>query len=166
MTSVPPAKEFTGKKAMMWIVGFFLVIFTVNAIMATVAVGTWGGLETDNAYRKGLFYNNEIAAAEDQHKSGWTIALSHRPTAMENDRIGVKITWPENDLPPVQVSVLITRAVTNAYDQEIILTNAGDNIYTAAVKFAEPGQWDVDVIVKRSEGPVYQLTDKIFVPKR
>ncbi|HEC01216.1 MAG TPA: hypothetical protein ENI91_05960 [Sphingomonadales bacterium] len=166
MTSVPPAKEFTGRKAMMWIVGFFLVIFTVNAIMATIAVGTWGGLETDNAYRKGLFYNNEIAAAEDQHKSGWTIALSHRPTAMENDKIAVKINWPENDLPPAQVSVLITRAVTNAYDQEIILTKTSDNIYTAAVKFAEPGQWDVDIIVKRPEGPIYQLTDKIFIPKR
>lgn len=158
-----PVKKFTGKHALIWIVSFFLVIFTANAIMATIAIGTWGGLETDNAYRKGIFYNNEIAAAEEQKASGWQISLSHTPTSLMGDRLDVSVTWPKDDLPPATVSALITRAVTNAYDQEITLTRTGNNIYTAPLSLPFKGQWHVNILVKRTKDTIYQFKDKIFI---
>jgi nitrogen fixation protein FixH len=165
MTSSPqkPKKEFTGRHALMWIVGFFLIIFTVNAIMATIAVGTWGGLETRDAYRKGLYYNDEIAAAEIQKKSGWKLSLKHSPVSLHADRLDVEIIWPENDLPPIKVTALISRAVTNAYDQKIILTRAGNNIYTAPLSLPQAGQWNVNILVTKADGPIYQLREKIFI---
>ncbi len=165
MTPSPhkPNKEFTGKKALMWIVGFFLIIFIVNAIMATIAVGTWGGLETNDSYRKGLYYNDEIAAAEIQKSSGWKIALSHSPSGLQNDRLDVEISWPEGDLPPAKVTAIISRAVTNAYDQQIILTKSGKNIYTAPLNLPQAGQWNINILVKRADGPIYQLREKILV---
>ncbi|PCI51677.1 MAG: hypothetical protein COB49_01075 [Alphaproteobacteria bacterium] len=158
-----PIKEFTGRKALMWIVGFFLIIFTVNAIMAYIAVGTWGGLETQDAYRKGLYYNDEIAAAEEQKKSGWKISLKHSPGVLQPDRLDVEIIWPESDLPPAKVVALITRAVTDAFDQEIILTKTGSNIYTGPLSLPQAGQWNVNILVKTADGPIYQLREKIFV---
>ena len=164
MTSTPekPIKEFTGKKALMWIVGFFLVIFTVNAIMATIAVGTWGGLETKDAYKKGLYYNDEIAAAEIQKNSGWDITLSHSPTRLTGDRIDVAITWPDSDLPPEKVVALIGRAVTDIHDQRIILTKTGTHIYSAPLTLPKAGQWNITILVKQANGPVYQLKEKIL----
>lgn len=174
MTSSPkkteekPVKKFTGKKALMWIVGFFLVVFTVNAIMAYIALGTWGGLETNDAYRKGLYYNDEIAAAEEQKKSGWKIFLKHNPRSLEKTsesaRLDVEIIWPESDLPPAQVIAIISRAVTDAYDQKIILTKTGNNIFTAPLSLPMAGQWNVSVLVKRPNGTIYQLREKFFVP--
>jgi len=165
MTSLPakPIKKFTGKKALIWIVGFFLIIFTANAIMATIAIGTWGGLETNDAYKKGLFYNDEIAAAKDQINSGWEISLKHRPASLKNDRLDVEILWPESDLPPANVTALISRAVTNVHDQKITLTKVGGNIYTAPVTLPQAGQWNIAILVKRADGPIYRLTDKIFI---
>lgn len=157
-------KEFTGKKALFWFIGFFLVIFLVNGIMTYIALGTWGGLDTTDAYRKGLHYNENIAAAEAQHKSGWKIHLSHSPLTIQQDRIDVMITHPKQDLPPARVSVQISRAVTNAYDQELILTKAEDNLYTGPITLPEAGQWNLQVLVKRAEGPIYQLKEKIFIP--
>lgn len=156
-------KKFTGKHALIWIVGFFLVVFAANAIMATIAIGTWGGLETDDAYRKGLYYNDEIAAAEEQKTSGWQISLSHTPVSLMGDRLDVSITWPTDDLPPANVTALITRAVTNAYDQEITLTKAGKEVYTAPLSLAFKGQWNVNILVKLTNGTIYQIKEKIFV---
>lgn len=165
MTSSPekPIKEFTGKKAFMWIAGFFLIIFIVNAIMATIAVGTWGGLETKDAYRKGLYYNDEIAAAESQKKSGWKMSLKHSPNSLKRDRLDVEIIWPVADLPPANVAAHISRAVTDAYDKKIILTKTGNNIYTAPLSLPQAGQWNVTILVKRADGPIYQLREKILV---
>ncbi len=158
-----PIKKFTGKKALMWFVGFFLIIFTVNGIMAYLAVGTWGGLETEDAYRKGIRYNDEISAASEQKQSGWIISLVHRPKTLKGDRIDIYISWPETDLPPAQVTAVVGRAVTNRYDQQITLTMTRDNIYTTAVEIPEPGQWNIKILVKRAEGPLYQLNEEFFI---
>jgi len=164
MTSSPKKiTEFTGKKALLWFAGFFLVVFIVNGIMAYIAVSTWGGLETENAYRKGIHYNAELTAAAQQKASGWKISLAHHPEIPGRDRMDVNVTWPEADLPPEKVSVLISRAVTNAYDQEIILSAIGNNIFTAPVNIPLPGQWTVTILVKRPNSPPYQVTEKIML---
>ncbi|MCF8473208.1 MAG: FixH family protein [Emcibacter sp.] len=158
-------KKFTGKKVFLWFFGFFLIVFMANGIMAYIAVGTWGGLETDDAYRKGIFYNQEISASEEQKKSGWVISLSHIPDSLDDQKINVLITWPEGDLPPKKVSAFINRSVTNAYDQEIILTKSENNIYTGSLILPEPGQWNIDVLVTRDKNTIYQHKEKIFVAK-
>jgi len=161
--SAKPVKKFTGKKALLWLVGFFLVVFIVNGLMAYFALGTWGGLDTSDAYRKGIHYNEQIAAAEAQKKSGWKIRLSHSPTALRGDRIDVAVVWPDQDLPPARIAARISRAVTNAHDQEIILSKSADNIYTAPVMLPEAGQWNVTILVSRPDGPIYQHRQKIFI---
>lgn len=156
-------KKFTSRKALLWFVGFFGIIFAVNAVMATIALGTWGGLDTKDAYRKGLAYNAELAAASAQNSSGWKITLSHRPKSIEGDRIDVNITWPESDLPPAKVSAVITRPVTNSHDQEIFLTRTGTDVYTAPVKLPLAGRWNVTILVRQADGPLYQLKENFFV---
>ncbi len=158
-----PAKKFTGKKALLWFVGFFLVVFIVNGVMAYFALGTWGGLDTNDAYRKGLHYNDQIAAAEAQEKSGWEIRLSHNPATLQGDRIDVAVAWPDRDLPPAEVAALISRPVTNVHDRKIILSKSAGNIYTAPVMLPEAGQWNVTILVTRPDGPIYQHKQKIFI---
>lgn len=157
------AGKFTGKKAMMWFMGFFGVVFTVNGIMLYIALSTWGGVETEHAYRKGLFYNREIAAAENQAKSGWKISLDHQPISLSGDTLAVNIARPDGDLPPEKVTVFISRAVTNAYDKTITLDKLGENQYGTPLILPLPGQWDVDIRVYRADGTLYQLKEKIFI---
>ncbi|NOZ41657.1 MAG: hypothetical protein GXP02_00585, partial [Alphaproteobacteria bacterium] len=83
---------FTGKKALMWVVGFFIVIFIINGLMVFFALSTFGGLETRNPYFKGLYYNRQLAAAAAQEKSGWKISLNHIPATLKGDRLTVRIS--------------------------------------------------------------------------
>ena len=52
--------------------GFFATVFVVNGAMIYSAVSTHSGLVANEPYRKGLHYNERIAADERQARLGWT----------------------------------------------------------------------------------------------
>lgn len=155
-------KPYTGKRILIWFVGFFLVVFSVNGIMAYFALKTWTGLATQNSYVKGINYNEEIENAAMQQNSGWSIAISGNPE-MREDRFEITLTRPEESLPPAEVTATFIRAVTEGYDQQITLSHNGGGIYGADVKLPLAGQWDVLVVVKSQNNLIFKLEDKILV---
>src|SRR5688572_2876208 len=58
---------------------FFGVIFAVNGVFLYMALSTHTGLVAQEPYRKGLHYNDRIAAAERQQALGWTSDLRLAP---------------------------------------------------------------------------------------
>ena len=65
------------------LVAFFAVVASVNAVMMTAAVTTFGGVETENSYQAGVAFAREEAAAEAQESRHWRVnsSLRPRPTA-------------------------------------------------------------------------------------
>jgi nitrogen fixation protein FixH len=59
--------------------GFFLTVAAVNAVMITFAVKTFGGVETENAYKAGLAFNRSIAKAEAQDARHWRVDIVRVP---------------------------------------------------------------------------------------
>ena len=45
----------------------------MNAVLIRLAVSTFGGVETENAYQAGLNFSREIAAAEVQDALHWQV---------------------------------------------------------------------------------------------
>lgn len=155
-------KPYTGKRILIWFIGFFLVVFTANGIMAYFAINTWTGLQTEDSYVKGLNYNKEIENAVSQENSGWEISITNKPVATK-DRFELLITRPEESLPPSAVKVNFIRAVQEGYDQQVILTHQGNGLYGAPVNLPLPGQWTVLVIVNSQNNFIYKLNDWIVV---
>ena len=58
---------------------FFAAVFVVNGAMIYSAVSTYTGLVANEPYRKGLHYNERIAADERQARLGWTDDAAGRP---------------------------------------------------------------------------------------
>lgn len=146
----------------MWFIGFFLVVFCANGIMTYFALNTWTGLETENAYVKGLNYNDEFQNAKSQKASGWEIAISRKPESVD-DRFEVSITKPEGSLPPKEVSAHFIRAVVEGYDQEIMLSQISEGVYGAPLKLPLSGQWDVLIVVKSQNNLIFKLKDWFLV---
>jgi nitrogen fixation protein FixH len=55
-------KPLTGGKVLCMLVAFFGVVFSVNFLMAKLAIDTLPGTEVDSAYSASLAYEKEIAA--------------------------------------------------------------------------------------------------------
>lgn len=156
--------QITGRHVLVSVVGFFLTIAAVDAVMIYQAVSTFGGLETPDAYRKGLAYNQRIAQGAAQEQLGWRESVSfNRVTG------SLVVDLKDRDGKPVEgmtVSVGIGRPATNAFDRSISITDMGAGRYEAPAADLADGTWTVELTVRGSRNPdaavVYQSKARIW----
>ena len=63
-------RELKGRHVLMVLCGFFGVMFIVNGFFVYFALSTFSGGDTSDPYRKGLHYNEMLAADERQAERG------------------------------------------------------------------------------------------------
>ncbi len=144
-------------------VGFFLVVFGANGIMVFFAFNSWTGLATEDAYIKGLAYNEQIADARDQQTLGWKAELGFAPNGAQRgtleldlkDRHGTPISGAD-------VTAVFVRPTHAGHDLEITLENAGGGLYAAEVALPLAGQWDVRLRAEHERGG-YRVERRIVV---
>ncbi|MBI5104899.1 MAG: FixH family protein, partial [Solirubrobacterales bacterium] len=72
--------EITGKHVLLGMLAFFGLIIAVNIVMMRLALSTHTGVVAENTYRKGVKYNEEIAASERMALLGWRNQMALAPT--------------------------------------------------------------------------------------
>ncbi len=149
-----------------------LVVVAVNAVMITYAIGTFPGLEIDDAYRKGIHYNQTLAAAREQEARGWHADVHFQAASATTPEAGaarggdfsVSLTdLAGAPVPDLSVSAVFMRPTHTGEDVTVSLDRLGSGRYGAFVTLPHPGQWDAWV---RASGPAgqFQATQRIFVP--
>src|SRR5262245_66086525 len=73
MSTLPKKRELTGKHVLFCLLGFFGLVFAVNAVLVKAATSTFGGVETLSSYKAGLMFKQDIAAAEEQDALHWRV---------------------------------------------------------------------------------------------
>jgi len=71
MTDKREQRLFTGRHAAMILVAFFGTVISVNIVMASFALSTFGGTVVDNSYVASQHYNEWLARADAQDRLGW-----------------------------------------------------------------------------------------------
>ena len=152
-----------------WIfVGGMLLVVAVNAVLITLAVTTFPGLETEEHYRRGLAYNEALAAAEAQERRGWRMEVNFSPGVPETGqrRGDLVVTFVAKDglpLDDLQVQTVLKRPTHEAEDVAINLEHRGAGVYGGAVALPLPGQWDARVHAHR-DGANFQESRRLSVP--
>jgi nitrogen fixation protein FixH len=152
-----------------FVAGMALVI-AVNIALAIYAVGTFPGLETDDAYRKGLEYNETLAAARAQEALGWSVDVRYAPrpaeAAAEGRREGeLVVTFLDKTGQPLrdlQVEAAMVRPTRAGLDMRIKLEPRGLGEYRAEAALPLAGQWDIRVLARRAHEN-FQATRRILV---
>src|SRR3546814_19411645 len=67
MTDKRARRPFTGRHAAMILIAFFGVVISVNIVMASFALSTFGGTVVDNSYVASQHSNEWLATADAQH---------------------------------------------------------------------------------------------------
>jgi nitrogen fixation protein FixH len=157
-------KPLTGPKVISWFVAFFVVIIAVNGTMTYFAISTFSGVETDDAYRKGRDFNDEIALAEKQKALGWRADVSIEKIDEAKDFFTLTMTdaggKPLNDLV---VSGLFFRPVHKGFDREMPFAFMGDGRYGAVMALPMRGKWHLKFEAASQSGEVFKLTDEVFL---
>ena len=158
--------ELKGHHVLMAFVGFFGVILIVNGIFVYFALATFSGGDTSNPYRKGLDYNETLAAAERLAARGWQTEIGYddqagRLSVSVRDRTAAPVTG-------LSLAATLSRPVTDKEDRAVGLTEAEPGVYAANIRLA-PGHWVIAVApaaeTDRST-PAYRLKHRLFVAGR
>lgn len=155
--------ETVMRKSDKWIPWYFVLFFVVLAILDGIfvylATSTQTGVVTEHSYKKGLEYNQTIAAAEVQEKLGWKGEIRFQRNAV--------LQYSLNDaggdvLRGATVHVYLTRPTQSGYDQVLIMQENNAGIYEVEPVLPFPGIWDVRVKAEKG-GQSYQQSTRIFV---
>ena len=144
-------------------IGGFILVFAANGILIAIAVSTFTGLETTNAYEKGLAYNDTLAAAAAQERLGWQAGFT--ATSQGERRAELALTLTDrlgNPIRRAEVEAMLLRPVQAGHDLSVRLTEQGEGRYRAVVDLPLVGQWDVH-LVAIARGASFQLTERINV---
>ena len=143
------AVPLKGRHVLLALIGFFTIVFAANGVMIYLAVSTFGGLDTADAYRKGLAYNERVAAAESQAKLGWRDEIAYLPEAR---RLRVALTDAAGKaVSGLAVTAHLHRPATNRFDEELVLEQTGPGTYEVSAADLAAGWWTVDVEAHRRE---------------
>jgi nitrogen fixation protein FixH len=82
-------RPLQGWHVLLYVLGFFAPIFAVNGYFLYSALSTHTGIVANEPYRKGLHYNDRIAADATQAELGWHGDVELAP---DNGRLKVAIS--------------------------------------------------------------------------
>ncbi len=143
--------------------GFFVVVFVANGIMVFFAFDSWTGVTTENAYEKGLAYNEQLAEARAQEKRGWQAGFAFAPTG--SLRGSVELDLKDSFGTPIRgaaVGIALVRPTHAGHDVTFELRDLGDGRYGGEIELPLAGQWDIHLLADHERGS-YRLHRRILV---
>jgi nitrogen fixation protein FixH len=158
-------QALTGRHVLLGMIAFFAVTLAVNSFMIYQAVSTFGGIETADAYRRGIAYNRRIAEGDQQSATGWSDRVE-----IARDPSRLLVSMRDRDGEPViglAMTAKIGRPATDLYDAEVKLREIGPGEYVAEIAAPGTGSWIADILASRSaEEPArlnYQARRRLWV---
>lgn len=159
-------KGITGRHVLYGLIGFFAVVFAVNGYFLYAALSTYTGVVSAEPYRKGLHYNERIAADERQHARGWRDKLALTPTA---DAITVELEDSEGRaISGLRIEGLIGRPSTTEHDMMLRMQETTPGRYEASFNKLNAGTWLVALEASERAGAdvesvVYRLRKRLWL---
>jgi nitrogen fixation protein FixH len=155
--------EITGKTVLICFISFFGVVAAVNAIMIRAAVTTFAGTQTDSAYKAGLAYKGEEAAASTQAALHWTVEgrLVRDATGDAVLTVDVKDAT-QSAVLDIDITARLAHPLNARLDRTIVLTRITNGTFRG-ITDAPAGQWTLSLDVMRNQDRLYRSDARVVL---
>lgn len=144
-------------------VAFFGVVLAANGAMVVLAIASWPGLETQQAYQRGLAHDEALAAAAAQAALGWEVEFALEQTGPRAaalrldlaDRFG-------NTLQHAEVQAALVRPTHGGHDLVVAVPHHYGGRYLKDIALPLAGQWEVRVRIVAQDGE-YRLRERVWI---
>jgi len=156
-------REVTGRTVLIWLVGFFGLVFLVNGIMAKAAISTFGGVQTQSSYKAGQNFEHEVALARAQDDLRWKV-----DGKLTLDRAGEAVlAMSVRDAEGQPVGGLTADArlwhpADSRRDHVIPMRKTAPGDFRGEAR-AEPGRWELIVDFYRGDKRMYRSRSEIVL---
>lgn len=158
-------RRLTGRAVFAILAAFFGVVFTVNAVMITLAVDTLPGTVTDSAYRSSQRYNQTIAEARERAERGWKVDahVARDPsgaaavTMSLRDRNGAP-------LERIAVTAQLMHPAHRSNDRAFDLGRTGPGAFAGTADNVASGAYDLIIAIEREGETTFRTRNRVMLP--
>ena len=153
--------ELTGRAVLLWLVGFFGLVFLVNGIMARAAISTFDGLDTPSSYKAGQMFEHEAAVAHAQDERHWRVNAHLAHVAPDNATLSVTVRDRHGQPPAgIVLTAKLEHPADARRDRSISMHEIAPGVFTGSAQ-ADPGQWDLDIDVTRDGRRLFRSRGRV-----
>lgn len=160
--SVSPAasaagRPLTGRAVLLWLIGFFAVVFFANGILVRSALSTFAGLETESSYKAGLDFRRESDAAAKQASLGWKVSAHVANGAFRleaRDAAGQPISG-------LELAAVLHHPTDRRLDVVLDPQAAGAGVWVAE-PVVPAGQWELMIDLTRDGERLFRSQNRVI----
>jgi len=154
-------RELTGRKVLLWLVGFFVLVFAVNGVMVHAAISTFGGVDTPSSYKAGQMFEGEVANAERQDALRWRVdgKLKRDGAGEAVLDIGVRDAQGK-PVTGLSADARLAHPADERLDHVIPVARIGAGTFHGESR-AKPGQWELIVDLYRGADRVFRSKSRV-----
>ena len=141
----------------------FLILFAVTGSFVKLALTTFPGLVSTNAYERGLAYDDVIAAEQAQAVQGWQMDIT-MPELSGAGQTASVFLLDRNGQPLSGGTVIMMGERMTRYAQQVRvqLVDMGGGRYEAPISLPIAGRWFVSVLAE-VDGDRHFATEEFFL---
>ncbi|MFM2129080.1 MAG: hypothetical protein RL477_626 [Pseudomonadota bacterium] len=165
MTWARMSRPVTGRMVLWAFIVFFAVVALVNGTFILLSVKSFPGVETEDAYRKGLAYDSVIADDAARRERGWTVAITWRSSGPARGRLVVAVRAKDGaPLAGLAARALLRRPTHGGQDRTVRLSETAAGSYGADIALPGSGNWEVVLHLGLPGLAENQLRERLVVP--
>lgn len=124
----------------------FIVVFTVNGVFVYMATNTHTGVITEQAYEKGLAYDDVLTQTKQQAKLGWEGTLQLHGTTDDLQLTYQLVDAEQQPITGAHIEAYMTRPTQDGYDTHIAMDETTkEGIYQLNTTLPLTGLWDITI---------------------
>ena len=154
-----PPRVLTGRMVLFCLVAFFGIVIAVNAVMVRVAVSSFSGVETESAYKAGLSFKNDVAAAHAQDARHWSVNAS-----LEQGETNRVVITARDDkagvIAGLKPDVRLAHPTDKRRDVPLEFIELTPGQFQSLTPMPK-GQWDLVIGLKRETETVFRSKSRI-----
>jgi nitrogen fixation protein FixH len=156
-------RPLTGRMVLVGLLAFFGVILVADGALIRLATSTFGGVDTRNAYRVGLAFNDELSAATEQDSRHWRV--SGAITRVSGDAATIRVLARDRHGAPLSglaAHAKLAHPADARRDRHFDLQPSGNGIYGGTVN-VPPGKWIFEIELSRGAKRLFRSRSQIVL---
>jgi nitrogen fixation protein FixH len=155
--------EWKGWMVLVFMLAFFGVVIGVNALMAHLALSTFGGVDVDSSYRAGQMFERDVAMAGTQDGRRWRV--DGKITAAADGTRSLDIAARDSTGAPLAgltATAQFTRPTDRRLDHTVAIHEDTPGHFHGDVALPA-GQWDLIIELSRQGERQFRSVNRVVI---
>lgn len=157
-------RALTGRQVLVVTLGFFALVLGANVTMAMLALQTFTGSDEDDAYRKGLAFNETLDRRHTQLADG--VIMGFEAARADDGTVRVDVSAEQNGaaIEAEAITVEFRHPANRRLDRSLSLTPAGAGAFEGELSGLPAGAWNVRVLLTDRAGRAREAGRRVWLP--